>query len=241
MKMSSRDYNLSHKDRHRELSRLYYLENKEKIKNRSRKYRIENKDKIQEHRKKNENSIRVRQRYYNRKYYVKNIDKIRRHNEENKERRRAIWKNYYSNNREDILLKHSWYCSRNREIINQYVRDRRRNDIEFRVTSVLRKRLGRALKSQGAKKADHTKSMIGCSVPDLIRHIESLFLPGMSWGNYGKNGWHIDHIVPCAKFDLTDPNEQRICFNYANLQPLWGPDNLRKNSFYNGKLIRKGE
>ena len=48
----------------------------------------------------------------------------------------------------------------------------------------------------------------------------------MSWDNYGE--WHIDHIVPCASFDLSDPNQQRICFNFRNLQPLWAKDNQRK-------------
>ena len=50
----------------------------------------------------------------------------------------------------------------------------------------------------------------------------------MSWDNYGD--WHVDHIRPCASFDLTNEDEQRICFHYKNLQPLWGPDNLEKGS-----------
>jgi hypothetical protein len=51
----------------------------------------------------------------------------------------------------------------------------------------------------------------------------------MSWGNYGLHGWHVDHIIPCASFDLTDPEQQRQCFHYTNLQPLWAEDNLRKS------------
>ena len=50
----------------------------------------------------------------------------------------------------------------------------------------------------------------------------------MSWDNYGD--WHVDHIRPCASFDLTNEDEQRICFHYKNLQPLWGPDNLEKGA-----------
>jgi len=52
----------------------------------------------------------------------------------------------------------------------------------------------------------------------------------MSWDNYGYRGWHIDHIRPCASFDLTDPEQQRECFHYTNLQPLWWQDNLRKGT-----------
>jgi HNH endonuclease. len=52
----------------------------------------------------------------------------------------------------------------------------------------------------------------------------------MSWDNYGRDGWHIDHIRPCASFDLTDPEQQRQCFHYTNLQPLWAADNIRKGA-----------
>lgn len=51
---------------------------------------------------------------------------------------------------------------------------------------------------------------------------------GMSWENYGE--WHIDHIVPCSSFDLTDPKQQEDCFNFKNLQPLWGWENSKKGS-----------
>ena len=91
-----------------------------------------------------------------------------------------------------------------------------------------------------AKKSDHTLALCGCDIKTLIVHIESKFLSGMTWDNYGKYGWHIDHIKPCAAFDLTKPEEQRSCFNYKNLQPLWGVDNHKKNSFYDGEYIRKG-
>lgn len=70
----------------------------------------------------------------------------------------------------------------------------------------------------------------GCSVDDLILHIESIFLDGMTWDNHGK--WHIDHIKPCCAFDLTDPKQQRDCFHYSNLQPLWAVDNLKKSGKY---------
>ena len=52
----------------------------------------------------------------------------------------------------------------------------------------------------------------------------------MSWGNYGK--WHVDHIRPCASFNLVNEEEQKKCFHYTNLQPLWAKDNLSKGSKY---------
>lgn len=70
--------------------------------------------------------------------------------------------------------------------------------------------------------------LLGCSVDDLKRYLESLFLPGMSWENYGQFGWHIDHVQPVYVFDLTDPDQQKQCFHFTNLQPLWWSDNLSK-------------
>jgi hypothetical protein len=57
----------------------------------------------------------------------------------------------------------------------------------------------------------------------------------MSWDNYGIKGWHIDHIIPCAAFDLTDPEQQKICFHYTNLRPLYWADNISRkyNDFFN--------
>jgi hypothetical protein len=82
------------------------------------------------------------------------------------------------------------------------------------------------LSSLGVKKEYSSEIYLGCSIPFLKNHLESKFLSGMSWDNHGE--WHIDHIVPCAYFDLTKKESQLICFNYANLQPLWAGDNIAK-------------
>lgn len=54
----------------------------------------------------------------------------------------------------------------------------------------------------------------------------------MSWENRGNFGWHVDHIKPCASFDLTKPEEQAKCFHYTNLQPLWARENIAKGDKY---------
>ena len=72
--------------------------------------------------------------------------------------------------------------------------------------------------------------LIGCSFDYLKNHLECQFDDEMSWCNWGMKGWHIDHIIPCASFDLTNPEEQQICFHYSNLQPLWARDNMSKGS-----------
>jgi hypothetical protein len=59
----------------------------------------------------------------------------------------------------------------------------------------------------------------------------------MSWDNYGINGWEIDHIIPCAIFDLTDYDMQRLCFCYLNLQPLWNTENWQKHDSWSYEII----
>lgn len=81
-----------------------------------------------------------------------------------------------------------------------------------------------------AKKTIPSAELLGCTYEQLLAHLESQFSDGMNWENYGE--WHIDHIRPCASFDLLDPEEQRKCFHYTNLQPLWALDNLLKGASY---------
>ena len=91
---------------------------------------------------------------------------------------------------------------------------------------MLRGRLYKALIHDQATKSAPTLKLLGSSVAYVKKHLEAQFVDGMSWDNHGE--WHIDHIRPCASFDLTDPEQQKECFNYKNLQPLWAEDNLSK-------------
>ena len=68
--------------------------------------------------------------------------------------------------------------------------------------------------------------LVGCTTKQLAEHLERQFKEGMSWDNYGE--WHVDHIRPCASFDLSDEGQQKECFHWRNLQPLWGIENIKK-------------
>lgn len=103
-------------------------------------------------------------------------------------------------------------------------------NVRYRLRHNLHGRLRVALKAQGVKKTTSTMKLCGCSLEKLKQHLESQFTEGMSWGNKGQ--WHIDHIKPCAAFDLSDVEEQKKCFHYTNLQPLWAIDNMKKGAKY---------
>ena len=103
-------------------------------------------------------------------------------------------------------------------------------DPSFRLRSNLASLINTAIRKQFGVKASRTNELIGCTVTELRQHLEDQFTNGMDWDNYGRNGWHIDHIRPCASFDLSDPYQQRQCFHYSNLQPLWEADNIRKGA-----------
>ncbi len=95
-----------------------------------------------------------------------------------------------------------------------------------KIHSRLNTRMTSALFSAGVRKAHNTEELVGCSIKHLMEHLEKQFTPGMNSANHVK--WHIDHIRPCASFDLTDLKQQRQCFHYSNLQPLWARDNIEK-------------
>lgn len=113
---------------------------------------------------------------------------------------------------------------------------RKEQDFGFRILINLRGRVAKAIQysRKGTVKIDTTKKLLGCSGPELLSHLENRFLDGMSWDNYGPNGWHVDHIKPCALFDLSDPKQQKECFHFTNLQPLWAKDNRSKGKKYHG-------
>lgn len=122
----------------------------------------------------------------------------------------------------------------NRKTLNEkhmmYEKNRKLTDSEFKLVKTLRSRLVNALRRQNLNKNNSTIDLLGCSVSFLKNALEAKFKEGMTWENHGK--WHIDHIKPCALFDLRYIEEQKKCFHYTNLQPLWASENLSKGCKY---------
>lgn len=173
---------------------------------------------------------------YNKSLYSKHRNKILENKKEYmsrsdvKQKRAEYNKKYYNENREDLLKKQSEYEVKNKDRFrnrrSKYVLNKYHSDPHLKIKMNLSRRL-RTLLDKDLKK---TIDFIGCSMDELKNHLESLWKPGMSWDNYSIDGWHIDHIIPCASFDLTNTEEQLRCFHYTNLQPLWAKDNLSKGS-----------
>jgi len=168
----------------------------------------------------------------NKKNYINHKDtwdertKIYNKNDSNKKYRREWAKNKYDTNEE-----HRQQCIKN--AVN-YERKMLDTNIEYKIKHVLRTRLWHALKNQKADKKYRTKQLTGCELPFLKGYLEAKFVEGMTWENHGE--WHLDHIKPCCSFDLKEEEEQKKCFHYTNLQPLWAADNLSKGGKYEASI-----
>jgi len=128
------------------------------------------------------------------------------------------------------------YCSQNRNKIRainrkSYLinREKNENNPAFVVARLTRRRIFDACRAQMIKPKLKPLELIGCSWQQFAEYLESKFGDKLSWDNRGLHGWHIDHIKPCASFDLSDEQQLKQCFHYTNCQPLWYSDNISKN------------
>lgn len=187
-------------------SKSYYEKNKNSVLNRSKNYYIKNKEKCRE---------------YQKKWREENKELCKKWREENKDKIK-----------EDRIKrsKTEKYIKKRKERLKRTHKNKYENDLQYKLRHLLRRRVGKVFKKNKIIKSENTLNLLGCSLDELKKHIESQFKEGMTWENHGLYGWHLDHIIPCSAFDLTDPEQQKKCFNYKNLQPLWAKDNLLKGS-----------
>ena len=123
---------------------------------------------------------------------------------------------------------------RQNRLTNDYKTKRLKEDPEFKIKTNLRIALAKAItRVSGHKRGSHIE-LLGCTVEQLRDHLESQWLQGMSWENYGnsKGTWNIDHIRPFASFNLMNLEDLRKCCHYTNLQPMWAVDNYSKGDKY---------
>ena len=228
-------YFLAHRPESRERSRMWGLNNKERAKAQRKIYRSSPGGKALEqettrlYRLKNKERMKA----YHIQYYQipENLEKKKKQEairllrpgvKERKSKVQAAYlhrtgynSKYYFKNKQRLLKE-----------VAAYSAHKRKTDVNWRLRLNLRNRVYLVLK--GYSKSAHTMELIGCTMIELWKHLESKFQPWMTRENYGL--WHVDHIKACAKFNLADPAQQRICFHWSNLQPLWARDNLSKGA-----------
>lgn len=118
-----------------------------------------------------------------------------------------------------------------------YHKQRRARDPAYKAMMAARGRLNTML--LGAMSSHRKRELIGCSLVQLKRHIESQFLLGMTWENRGVV-WELDHIIPCRMFNFTRQTDIWKCFHYRNLQPLWKWANRAKGcQVFNEQRLRE--
>ncbi len=138
----------------------------------------------------------------------------------NSEKNKEYQKAYYLNNSEKIKEQIRKWHLENRNHVNKWRKERYHNNLEFKDQVKLRVWIHNNIKRGKGTEKSWVKN-IGCSKNEFKVHIESQFNEGMTWDNWSRNGWHIDHIVPLSKGGTN---------HYTNLQPLWAKDNLAKGN-----------
>jgi len=180
---NSSKFRKEHIEYYQQYHQEYYQKNKCEHQEKSKIYRQNNKDKI----------IKAKKEYY----------------EANKERIKAKAKKYSEDNKVKKQMRDRQYRIDHKKERNKYELNKKNNNKEYKMICMIRAKVSNILKRHKAAKSDHTLNLIGCTIKQLIGYIESKFLPGMTWENYGLHGWHIDHIKPCISFNMTDPIEQQ--------------------------------
>lgn len=186
-----------------------------KCKDCNKQYRKENVQKISLYQKENES------KYKDRIY--------KGHSKEEKAKYHKKW--YLSHKKEEIERVAIWNkenSEHRKTYMREYVKERSKKDLNFKLSRILRNRLYCALKSNF--KSGSAVSDLGCSVDFFKAFIEKQFKPGMTWNNWGsgEGKWQIDHIVPLFSFNLSDIKELQKACNFSNMQPLWYEEHIDK-------------
>lgn len=143
-----------------------------------------------------------------------------------REQWRTASKKWRESHREQNLARIKEWKAANPEKLAVMKRRHHERNENCRIRKTIYGRIYSRLKNDRVRKLNATEELLGCDIQFLKGFLKAKFSKGMSWDNWGE--WHIDHVIPCAEFDLRDIGQQKQCFHYTNLQPKWAIDNLRK-------------
>ena len=151
---------------------------------------------------------------------------------DNRERATETARKYRQANKqqhaESVKRYNAAHPDRRRKTHRTYIAGRKLVDLNFKLACAIRSRLGTALKDNA--KAGSAVEDLGCTIPELKEYLESKFKEGMTWDNWTTDGWHIDHVIPLASFDLSSEEEFKRAVHHTNLQPLWALENVQKGA-----------
>lgn len=154
----------------------------------------------------------------------------RKYNQSDK--RRSTVRNYYATPEgKKIVQKRNYRYSKSekgKSNKRRYVKKKYNSDAIFKLRRIVRRRLNHFLEIRQMRKTNTTFLMVKCNPEFLKKHLEKQFLPGMTWRNNTKNGWHVDHIVPLSSAE--NPKDVERLMHYSNLQPMWATENLKKGN-----------
>jgi len=165
------------------------------------------------------------------KYYEENQERV-------KERVRKHWGENANNINEKRRHRYENDDEYKKKILEQTSKsnakcrtERRKNAKENKTPSyfleLCRKRMWHAFNGR-ATKSDKTINLLGCDSDFLKKYLENTKVEGKDYTDA-----HIDHIIPCSSFDMSDEEQQRKCFHYTNLQLLPAHENLIKSNHIN--------
>jgi hypothetical protein len=203
---------LAQEERKRITNHLWYLANKSRLRAIRIDWRRRNATKCREYYK--------QYRSLNKEKCKEAVGKWKRSNP-------TYWKQYQSEHREQTRAYENAWKKSNRSKVRLTEKRHLDKNPNRRLRTNLSRRIRRAL--NGFVKKFSTAEFTGCTLEELRSRVSSQFKPGMSWDNYG-TVWHIDHILPCASFDLSKLEDQRRCFHFSNLQPLFAIENIQKGA-----------
>lgn len=176
----------------------------------------------------------------NKQWYLNNKEQEsirgRKYRLEHKEARKEYAHNYYLENKDKIYNYSRIWVTNNPDkaaITSRKSANKKRSTIQGKITANTKCMIYISLRNKKEPKNNKKwQDLVGFTCTELMNHLEKLFQPGMSWENYGKYGWHIDHILPVTSFKFTSYNDDAFkeCFSLKNLQPLWWRDNLTKGN-----------
>lgn len=143
--------------------------------------------------------------------------------------RREIDKRHRLAHPDKVKAKFDKYRASHPEKVREWRRQyhlRHRSETDYVLKTTLRKKIYAVLGRKSQRES--YLGFLGCSIEQLRFYLEGKFTEGMTWKNHSRYGWHIDHVIPLAYFDMNDKDQARQAFHYTNLQPLWAQDNLKK-------------